>query len=122
MHLKLPFQRRYVVMHLCVPGLEVGISQFEDPEAPVLFGRVFVKQTRCFGEVIIVELLDNSASALFGNICDGRVILASRGFWELDEDKFTAAAILFIHLKDRLGCGTRTSEEIQNNTISPAVV
>ena len=75
MQLELSFQRRRVVRHLGVPGLEVGFGQLEDAEAAVLLaGVVQIELAR----VLVVELLDDPADALLGDVGDGRVVLAVR--------------------------------------------
>ena len=56
--------------------------------------------------VFLVQLLDDQADALLGDIGDGWIIISACGLWELDEDALAVAAILLVQLYYRLGNST----------------
>ena len=70
------FERRGVVRHLGVPGLEVGLSELEDAEAAVLTRGVASVQVELLTppRLPVVELLDDAPDALLGDVGDGRVV------------------------------------------------
>ena len=68
--------------------------------------------------VLVVELLDDAADALFGDVGDGRVVLAAGGLGKLDEDELAVAAVLLVQVEDGVGGGTGTGEEVEDDVAS----
>ena len=95
-------QRLRVVRHLGVPGLEVGLGQLEDPEAAILLAAAVQIE---LARVVVIELLDDPAHALLGDVGDGRVVLAAGGLGKLDEDELAVAAVLLVQVEDGVSGG-----------------
>ncbi len=114
MQFELLLQRRSVVGEVGVPGLEVGFGEFEDAKAAILLADVV--KVELVG-LLVFHLLDDAADPLFGDVGNGRVVLAACRFGKLDEDELAIAAVLFVQVEDGVGGGAGTGEEVEDNMI-----
>ena len=71
--------------------------------------------------VFVVELLDDPADTLLGDVGDGGVVLAAGGFGELDEDELAVAAVLLVQVEDGLGGCAGTGEEVENDVAASSI-
>ncbi|MCZ7571389.1 MAG: hypothetical protein M5U01_22820 [Ardenticatenaceae bacterium] len=63
-----------------------------------------------------VELLDDAADTLLGDVGDGWVVFTARWFGELDENELAVAAVLLVQVEDGMGGGAGAGEEVEDET------
>ena len=67
--------------------------------------------------LLVVQLGDDAADALLGDVGDGRVVVAAGGLGKLHEDELAVAAVLRIEIEDGVGDGARAREEVDHDGI-----
>src|SRR5260370_2559128 len=103
---ELSLQRWSVMRDTGVPGLEVRFRQLENTKATIRFLTTLeIKLSSGLG----VELLNDSANALFGDFGDGQVVFSLCWFSNLAKNEASLTSVLFIQFKYLLPPLTQTN-------------
>ena len=110
------------IVAIRIPGPDVGVVKFEDPEAGV------AREHRIFG----FYFGSGAAQALFGEFCDGAwftelaakisgslliLILWIEWFWKLDENIATTSTVSSILRHDGVAGRARTGKKINHQSV-----
>ena len=106
-----------VVSYASSPPVAVYFSDPRPKESPI--GTVL---DTCFDQVelagvLVVQLLDDAADALLGDVGDGRVVLTAGWLGELDEDELAVAAVLLVQVEDGVGGGAGAGETVNDQVV-----